>query len=163
ISCPDPSRLEHGSVEPMLGEYLVGNSTSYTCFEGYQLRGSPTRTCQPNGKWSGETPICDNGSEHCPNPGTPPGSRRTGDRFGIDDKVTYWCDRGLFMFGSAQRVCQENHEWTGTEPACYCECHPHRMPSLINIYHSKSAQKRCSFPMVIHTYYAFTLVYHSMP
>ncbi|XP_058866735.1 complement factor B-like isoform X2 [Acipenser ruthenus] len=119
ISCPDPSRLEHGSVEPMLGEYLVGNSTSYTCFEGYQLRGSPTRTCQPNGKWSGETPICDNGSEHCPNPGTPPGSRRTGDRFGIDDKVTYWCDRGLFMFGSAKRVCQENHEWTGTEPACY--------------------------------------------
>ncbi|MGH0166406.1 UNVERIFIED_CONTAM: hypothetical protein FKN15_070322 [Acipenser sinensis] len=63
INCPDPSRLEHGSVEPMLGEYLVGNSTSYTCFEGYQLRGSPTRTCQPNGKWSGETPICDNGCD----------------------------------------------------------------------------------------------------
>ncbi|XP_058866704.1 complement factor B-like [Acipenser ruthenus] len=119
ISCPDPSRLEHGSMEPMLREYLVGNITSYSCFEGYQLRGSPTRTCQPNGKWNGENPICDNGSEHCPNPGTPPGSRRTGDRFGIDDKVTYRCDRGLFMFGSAKRECQENHEWTGTEPACY--------------------------------------------
>ncbi|XP_041091256.1 complement factor B-like [Polyodon spathula] len=119
ITCPDPSRLEHGSVEPMLGEYLVGNSTSYSCFEGYQLQGSPTRICQPNGKWSGENPICDNGSEYCPNPGTPPGSRKTGNRFGIDDKVTYRCDRGLFMFGSAQRVCQENHEWTGTEPACY--------------------------------------------
>ncbi|KAK6470064.1 complement factor B-like [Huso huso] len=119
ITCPDPSRLEHGSVKPMLGEYLVGNSISHTCFEGYQLRGSPTRTCQPNGKWSGETPICDNGLEYCPNPGIPPGSRRTGDWFGIDDKVTYRCDTGLFMFGSAERVCEKNHEWTGTEPACY--------------------------------------------
>ncbi|KAK1151752.1 complement factor B-like [Acipenser oxyrinchus oxyrinchus] len=119
IICPDPTGFKDGEVKPRLGEYYEGSNTSYSCFEGYKLRGSPTRTCQPNGKWSGDTPICDNGYDYCPNPGTPPGSHRNGERFGIDDKVTYQCDTGLFMFGSAERVCQENHEWTGTEPACY--------------------------------------------
>ncbi|KPP78823.1 complement factor B-like [Scleropages formosus] len=57
----------------------------------------------------------------CPDPGIPAGSRRTGRHFDIDDKVAYRCDNGLILIGSAERVCQESGEWTGIEPACYCE------------------------------------------
>ncbi|KAI1902611.1 hypothetical protein AGOR_G00017710 [Albula goreensis] len=100
-------------------KYYVGNETTYECSDGYKLWGSKTRVCQPNGKWSGSTPICDSGSGHCPDPGIPPGGRRTGHYFGIDDKVTYRCDQGLTLTGSKVRVCQESGEWTGAQPACY--------------------------------------------
>ncbi|KAJ8348310.1 hypothetical protein SKAU_G00268990 [Synaphobranchus kaupii] len=46
-------------------------------------------------------------------------SRRTGHHFQIDDTVTYRCDQGLTLVGSKERVCQENGDWTGAEPACY--------------------------------------------
>ncbi|XP_066543274.1 complement factor B isoform X2 [Amia ocellicauda] len=119
VTCPDPSVLRHGSVTPSQTQYFVHNVTHYQCYEGYQFRGNASRTCQSNGKWSGDTPICDSGTDHCPDPGVPPGTRRTGDRFGIDDKVSYRCDRGLILVGSSERMCLENQQWTGAEPACY--------------------------------------------
>ncbi|XP_072562972.1 complement factor B-like [Paramormyrops kingsleyae] len=119
VTCPDPSNFEQGSVSPNQMQYFVNNVTTYKCFDGYTFFGSASRTCQTNGKWNGSTPICDHSSGHCPDPGIPPGARRTGHHFGIDDKVTYRCDQGLILVGSEERVCQESSEWSGTEPACY--------------------------------------------
>ncbi|KAG9338212.1 hypothetical protein JZ751_026965 [Albula glossodonta] len=119
VTCPDPNVFENGMVHPNALKYYVGNETTYECSDGYKLWGSKTRVCQLNGKWSGSTPICDSGSGHCPDPGIPPGGRRTGHYFGIDDKVTYRCDQGLTLTGSKERVCQESGEWTGAQPACY--------------------------------------------
>ena len=36
----------------------VGSSAIYTCVSGYQLVGASNRVCQPDGKWSGEKPVC---------------------------------------------------------------------------------------------------------
>ncbi|XP_036380477.1 complement factor B-like [Megalops cyprinoides] len=119
VTCVDPFVLENGAVLPTQTEYYVYNVTTYECFDGYNLLGSKSRICQSNGKWNGSTPICDRGSDHCQNPGIPPGARRTGDYFGIDDTVTYRCNQGLTLLGSKERVCQESKEWTGIEPACY--------------------------------------------
>ncbi|XP_054899958.1 complement factor B-like [Poeciliopsis prolifica] len=120
VECPDPNVLENGDVFPLEVQYFVGNETSYECYSGYTLRGSSKRICLPNGKWSGSTPICsrDSGSA-CPDPGIPPGASRAGNMFEIDDKVTYICNGELFLVGSKERVCLENGQWTGTEPACY--------------------------------------------
>ena len=30
----------------------------FTCDEGYKLKGSPVRTCQSNGEWSGKDTKC---------------------------------------------------------------------------------------------------------
>ncbi|XP_023198583.1 complement factor B-like [Xiphophorus maculatus] len=120
VECPDPNVMENGNVSPPEVQYFVGNETSYECYSGYTLRGSSKRICLPNGKWSGSTPICsrDSGSA-CPDPGVPPGASRAGNMFGIDDKVRYTCNGELFLVGSKERVCLENGQWTGTEPACY--------------------------------------------
>ncbi|KAM9499320.1 complement factor B-like isoform 1-T1 [Salvelinus alpinus] len=122
VECPNPLVLESGSVFPLQKQYFVNNKTTYECYSGYTLRGSSSRVCQPNGKWSGGTPICrsdSGGIERCADPGIPAGARRFGSSFGIDDKVTYRCDEGLHLLGSKERVCQENGQWTGTEPKCY--------------------------------------------
>ncbi|XP_077361198.1 complement factor B-like [Festucalex cinctus] len=120
VECPNPFVLMHGSVYPPQEKYFVDNETTYQCYSGYKLRGSASRVCLPNGKWSGPTPICsrDSGSD-CSDPGIPAGALRTGNSFGLDDKVKYSCGSNLFLVGSSERVCLENGQWTGTEPACY--------------------------------------------
>ncbi|KAF7643002.1 hypothetical protein LDENG_00246680, partial [Lucifuga dentata] len=120
VECPDPNVLEYGDVSPPQEKYYVYNETTYECNSGYTLRGSSTRVCLPNGKWSGSTPICsrDTGN-HCADPGIPPGASRIGNTFHIDDTVKYSCNGKLYLVGSSVRVCQENSHWTGTEPACY--------------------------------------------
>ncbi|XP_077597411.1 complement factor B-like [Stigmatopora nigra] len=120
VECPNPFVLMHGSVNPPQEKYFVDNETTYECYSGYTLRGSDRRVCLPNGKWSGSTPICsrDSGSD-CADPGIPAGALRTGNSFGLDDKVKYSCNGNMFLVGSPERVCLENGQWTGIEPACY--------------------------------------------
>uniref|UniRef100_A0A2K6SNA0 Complement C2 n=1 Tax=Saimiri boliviensis boliviensis TaxID=39432 RepID=A0A2K6SNA0_SAIBB len=55
---------------------------------------------------------------HCPDPGISLGAVRTGSRFGLGDKVTYRCSSNLVLTGSAERECQSNGVWSGTEPIC---------------------------------------------
>ncbi|KAI3373651.1 hypothetical protein L3Q82_022242 [Scortum barcoo] len=120
VECPDPNVLEYGNVSPPQEKYFVDNETTYECHSGYTLRGSSRRVCLPNGKWSGSTPICSRDTMgDCADPGIPAGASRAGNIFGIDDKVTYTCNGNLFLVGSSVRVCQENGQWTGKEPACY--------------------------------------------
>lgn len=59
--------------------------------------------------------------DHCADPGVPAGASRSGTSFGIGDRVRYYCSNKLFLMGSDERVCQENGQWTGIEPSCYCK------------------------------------------
>ncbi|XP_072517770.1 complement factor B-like [Salminus brasiliensis] len=121
ITCPNPNVLTNGVVNPYQVLYHVNDMITYRCYTDYTLRGSSTRVCQLNGKWSGSTPICSIDSDHCPDPGTPPGAGRTGHIFNIDDKVTYRCDNKLKLLGSKVRVCQDDGQWSGQEPECYAD------------------------------------------
>uniref|UniRef100_A0A7N5K3Y8 Complement C2 n=3 Tax=Ailuropoda melanoleuca TaxID=9646 RepID=A0A7N5K3Y8_AILME len=118
VRCPAPVSFENGMFTPRLGSHPVGGNLSFQCEDGLTLRGSPVRQCRPNGMWDGETAVCDNGAGHCPNPGISVGAVRTGSRFGLGDKVSYRCSSNLVLTGSAERECQSNGAWSGTEPIC---------------------------------------------
>uniref|UniRef100_A0A8C1P8V7 C3/C5 convertase n=1 Tax=Cyprinus carpio TaxID=7962 RepID=A0A8C1P8V7_CYPCA len=60
-------------------------------------------------------------ADHCPDPGVPPGSSRTGNMFNLGDKVTYRCESPLTLIGSKVRVCLDGGQWSGTEPQCYAD------------------------------------------
>ncbi|XP_051533069.1 complement factor B-like [Myxocyprinus asiaticus] len=119
VTCPDPRSFQNGEVIPIKGRYFVNDTINYACNSDYTLRGSASRVCKPNGKWSGKTAICGRDSDYCPDPGIPPGTRRTNHIFNIDDDVTYECDKPLVLIGSTKRVCQDGGHWSGTEPECY--------------------------------------------
>ncbi|KAI4887855.1 hypothetical protein NFI96_001662 [Prochilodus magdalenae] len=121
VTCPNPNVLTNGVVEPYKPQYYVNDTTTYRCHSDYTFRGSSQRVCQINGKWSGNTPICSRDSDHCHDPGTPPGASRTGHIFNIDDKVTYRCDNKLKLLGSKVRVCLDGGLWSGREPECYAD------------------------------------------
>ncbi|XP_030053181.1 complement factor B isoform X1 [Microcaecilia unicolor] len=118
VTCPTPVQFEHGSYHPRQQYFYNGSVLTFECYEGYILQGSVNRTCLPNGKWSGQTTICDDGSGHCKNPGTPIGAIKFGTQYRIEDKVNYQCQNRLVMFGSSERECLESKEWSGTEPTC---------------------------------------------
>uniref|UniRef100_A0A3Q3X8V1 C3/C5 convertase n=1 Tax=Mola mola TaxID=94237 RepID=A0A3Q3X8V1_MOLML len=120
VECPDPNVLEYGNVSPPQEKYFVDNETTYECYAGYTHRGSSRRVCLPNGKWSGlENILSHDSRDDCADPGIPPGAIRTGNIFGVGDTVKYSCNRKLFLMGSSERMCLENGQWTGIEPACY--------------------------------------------
>ncbi|XP_063794198.1 complement C2-like [Pseudophryne corroboree] len=117
MRCPDPLVFENGGFHPR-GPYLVGTNITFMCNDGYIPRGSMKRTCKINGKWSGETAVCDDGAGHCPDPGTPPGAVKTGVRYDVDESISYRCASGLSLMGSAKRSCLESRRWSGTEVSC---------------------------------------------
>uniref|UniRef100_A0A8C6DUL8 Complement C2 n=1 Tax=Moschus moschiferus TaxID=68415 RepID=A0A8C6DUL8_MOSMO len=118
VRCPAPVSFENGVYIPRLGSHPVGGNLSFECEDGFTLRGSAVRQCRPNGMWDGETAVCDNGASHCPNPGISVGAVRTGSRFGLGDKVKYRCSSNLVLTGSAERECQDDGVWSGTEAIC---------------------------------------------
>ncbi|XP_029561306.1 complement factor B isoform X4 [Salmo trutta] len=141
MTCPDPSVLRNGEVSPVLLQYVVGNQTTYECHDGYAFAGSASRVCKSNGKWSGDTPICDHGSGHCRDPGVPPGAKRNGNMLDIGDRVTYECSLGLMLLGSKERICLEGGDWSGTEPVCYSK-HYYDTPEEVSKYFSTSLENR---------------------
>ncbi|KAI5939246.1 complement factor B [Manis javanica] len=118
IRCPRPQDFENGEYWPRAPYYNLSDEITFHCYDGYTLRGSANRTCQENGRWDGQTAICDDGAGYCPNPGIPIGTRKVGNQYRLEDRVTYYCSRGLTLRGSQQRTCQEGGSWSGTEPSC---------------------------------------------
>ncbi|KAG7266696.1 hypothetical protein CRUP_037263 [Coryphaenoides rupestris] len=111
--------MEMKGVLPAEHRYFATNKTTYKCDSGYRLRGSVNRFCLANGKWNGSTPICSPHND-CQDPGIPAGSFRSGETFNIDYEVIYSCNHDLmYLVGSKVRRCQENGQWTGTEPSCF--------------------------------------------
>ncbi|KAG6920327.1 complement factor B, partial [Chelydra serpentina] len=107
IQCPGPLEFENGHFHPRQPRYNISQTLTFECFEGYTLRGPHNRTCLPNGKWSRGTAICDDGEGQCPDPGVPIGAMKDGQHYRVEDRVRYRCGRGLVMFGSKERTCQE--------------------------------------------------------
>ena len=62
IQCDALSDPDNGAVS--VTGTGVGDTATYTCDDGYELVGSSTRTCQPNGEWSGSPPTCEGIPKH---------------------------------------------------------------------------------------------------
>nr|AIA08677.1 complement factor B/C2 [Miichthys miiuy] len=118
VLCPAQLQLDHGDFWPREQWLRVGETQSFSCQEGFTLYGSAQRNCTVSGGWTGTTPVCDNHADDCDDPGIPPGAQRSAGRFYRGEKVTYWCQAGLDLLGSAERVCMSNREWSGSTPRC---------------------------------------------
>ncbi|XP_047449391.1 complement C2 [Mugil cephalus] len=116
--CPAQLQLDHGEFWPRNQWFHVGTTQSFSCQEGFTLYGSAERNCTLTGEWTGDTPVCVSHDDDCDDPGIPPGALRSANRFHTGEKVTYRCQAGLALLGSAERFCLENKEWSGSAPRC---------------------------------------------
>ncbi len=62
IVCNELSAIENGMIsyspDSEGPEYDLDTMATYTCSDGYMLIGSPERTCESSGNFSGMPPVC---------------------------------------------------------------------------------------------------------
>jgi hypothetical protein len=113
--CHAPPALVNGLVSAPVT--TLGGVATYGCNPGYALVGSPTRTCQANGTWSGTPPTCV--SVAC---GVPPAIANgsvvaTAVTYG--STATYTCSTGYsFSTATTTRTCQADGTWSTPVPVC---------------------------------------------
>jgi len=113
--CGDPGLPDWGSREGDSFEY--GDSVSYSCDVGYQMRGAKTITCTHRGEWNYAPPYCV--CNECPRLAQPPdGYIVSTDSNSYLSLVEYVCYPGFEVVGEATRTCLASGKWSGDAPRC---------------------------------------------
>ncbi|XP_078616505.1 sushi, von Willebrand factor type A, EGF and pentraxin domain-containing protein 1-like isoform X5 [Branchiostoma floridae x Branchiostoma japonicum] len=104
--CGMPKQLKNGA---RLGS---GHSVEYYCNEGYAMvAGDGERTCQLNGVWSGEQPVCKKAD--CPQLPKREGSVRVlGSQLIAGSMVRFVCPPEYELHGPATSTCRANGQWS---------------------------------------------------
>jgi hypothetical protein len=113
-NCPALAAPAGGTVSAQT--LTFGSNATYACSTGYAISGDSTRTCQPDGSWSGAAPTCtvkNCGALTSPTNGTVSIPSTT---YGAT--ATYACSTGYTLSGSVTRTCQDTATWSGTAPTC---------------------------------------------
>ncbi|XP_078664120.1 complement receptor type 1-like [Branchiostoma floridae x Branchiostoma belcheri] len=115
--CPDLVAPTDGTL---VGSTFFESIMKFTCHSGYDLIGAPNVTCLDTATWSDDVPICS--PVLCPNLTAPVHGNMT-DGQSYQDVVTFACDIGHDLFGSAVTTCQADRTWSHPVPTCpYGEC-----------------------------------------
>ncbi|XP_058127402.1 sushi, von Willebrand factor type A, EGF and pentraxin domain-containing protein 1 [Anopheles ziemanni] len=100
------------------GTRKVGVLAEFSCSKGRYMVGNGTRTCLPNGQWSGRNPVCklidcgrpadiENGRVIVVNESTVYGG-----------SAEYHCVPHYNRIGPYLRKCMDDGKWSGEEPRC---------------------------------------------
>lgn len=124
LSCPWPMAIDNAETNLTQESSMFGDLMEVTCKPGFRTANGQevaVSRCQGDGKWSFTAPCDDalNSSAIC-NPPLEIGNGYHDDGpYAIGKKVHYWCDYGYQLEGAETLLCQENHEWSHTAPACH--------------------------------------------
>lgn len=113
-NCPALAGPTGGTVDAPLLTY--GATATYACNTGNKMIGTATRSCQPDGSWSGTAPTC--AAVDCGTPKALPNGTATGTATTYNSVVTYACNAGYNFSGSTSSTCQASGMWSGTAPSC---------------------------------------------
>ena len=143
LTCPEPTVGPNVMLASTNGLQGWGRKLVYECASGYSLSDNMARrvrTCEMDGSWSGEAPICLGKStatlspftvsfppfflvEQCQAP--PPVEHAyiapSKSMHNQGSTVHYTCQVGYTLEGSDQRTCGSNGVWTDEEPSCVCQ------------------------------------------
>ncbi|XP_078468411.1 sushi, von Willebrand factor type A, EGF and pentraxin domain-containing protein 1-like isoform X2 [Lampetra planeri] len=115
-NCGFPGESEHGYWD---GEaFTFGKDVRFVCNDGYVIAGRQDyRTCQADGTWSHEVPVCE--PIKCDTPEEVENGRVSfPSELDYDSIVTYHCNQGFSLIGNKIRRCNEKGVWSDSAPAC---------------------------------------------
>jgi hypothetical protein len=134
--CPDASNPANGVVSQS------GNSESdtatFVCNDEYELVGSPVLTCQNDGTWDDNPPVCKltiTDLDVCQPVAEPHNGSVTLSGFGTGDTAVYSCDEGFGLVGQSTRFCTSDSTWCGEAPVCrsLCPTSPSIPENVVNV------------------------------
>ncbi|GAB6031334.1 hypothetical protein CHUAL_009120 [Chamberlinius hualienensis] len=136
---PECELITCGQPDVRPGSYVVADGfvlnavVEYFCDPGHVMEGSSNRTCQENGRWSGEAPRCR--FIECGH--VQPVLHGQVDYINftthLNSIVSYSCIPGYQLSGNGTRICESPGKWSGSTPFCEeirCK-EPHRPPNSV--------------------------------
>ena len=114
VNCGNPGAPVNGYTNGSVFTYQ--SIVQYYCNEGYQLSGGSSAQCTANGDWNITLPNCT--LVNCGDPGIPDNGTRIGDNFYYNSTVTYSCNNGYNLTGTAALTCLSSGTWSALIPTC---------------------------------------------
>lgn len=110
VECP-PVRIAFGSAST--SQRTFGTNVTFSCQDGYKVRGLRELTCMASGRWSGSFPTCTKIT--CPLPRLLENGRF---RLVNDTYLRYQCNNGYRLEGSEEAFCSLEEQWEPDLPVC---------------------------------------------
>ncbi|XP_051803554.1 complement factor H-like [Acanthochromis polyacanthus] len=119
-SCGHPGDAQFADFHLEEGDdFVFGSKVVYTCHKGYQMVSrTKFRRCMAEG-WDGVVPVCE--AQQCPVIHVGSNVQVIGDpeEANYGNVVRFRCKSSSEVLeGSAEMYCDENGQWSGTEPKC---------------------------------------------
>ena len=114
VNCGDPGAPVNGYTNGSVFTYQ--SIVQYYCNEGYQLSGGSSAQCTATGDWNVTLPNCT--LVNCADPGIPANGVRNGDNFYYNSTITYSCNNGYNLTGTATLTCLSDGTWSSPMPTC---------------------------------------------
>ncbi|XP_010019535.1 PREDICTED: complement receptor type 1-like, partial [Nestor notabilis] len=120
ITCTSPSIQDGEVAEGQSTVYHPGANVTFQCHSGYVLWGSREAKCQPDGRWVPAVPIC-KPARYCSKPadiahGSLSGPAKT--FFTPGTSISYICEAGFSLIGTATMYCTQAGAWSHHPPLC---------------------------------------------
>lgn len=125
--CARPKSPDYGSIINPKSHYCPGNSLSYQCRKGYEMKGYANAKCQHNSNWDNKPPTC---IKKC-KVSTPPRngyyvrSARPKTTYSVNEYVTVRCNTGYC--GGGNMYCR-HHGWDDSV-SCHHGCRARDPPA----------------------------------
>jgi predicted Ser/Thr protein kinase len=119
ITCGSPVNPPYSSSNRKPISYY-GEVVTYTCLEGFSLRGDSKLTCSENGQWSGFVPHCDVKNCTAPNVLENGNHTRVSGNYNNGSVVTFFCNAGFNIQGSISARCFRG-QWIYLQQPPNCE------------------------------------------
>ncbi|XP_076997754.1 sushi, von Willebrand factor type A, EGF and pentraxin domain-containing protein 1 isoform X2 [Tamandua tetradactyla] len=121
VRCASPPQVANALVDGL--DYSFGKEVVFSCQEGYVLYGAAKLTCQSDGKWDAEVPLCK--PVYCGPPEELTHGFPNGFSFYHGRHIQYQCFPSYKLQGNPSRRCLSNGSWSGSTPSCLpCRCSP---------------------------------------
>ncbi|XP_065554657.1 complement receptor type 2-like isoform X1 [Lathamus discolor] len=120
VKCQPPPSIVNGEHSGhFLDTFHVGTLVRYRCKRGFSLIGNKSVHCTTSGVWSHPPPRCK--ARSCSKPadiahGSLSGPART--LFTPGTSVSYICEAGFSLIGSASMYCTQSGAWSHHPPLC---------------------------------------------
>ncbi|CAL4133700.1 unnamed protein product [Meganyctiphanes norvegica] len=120
-NCPIPEVLENGQT--IGSNYTYKSILSYACIAGFKLEGIDSRTCESNGMWSAEMPVCI--EIFCSLPSEVSNGVMDYNSLKVGSTARYTCLEGFRMEGLSVLNCLDDGDWDASVPSCVqVDCGP---------------------------------------
>ncbi|KFM70320.1 E-selectin, partial [Stegodyphus mimosarum] len=116
VTCDVPRNPKNGRA--IYNSINYEAEVTYECNEGYYLSNQQRRFCSADGTWNGTDPVCSDNL--CSFPRAPENGffNLMSAKPEVGSTVTYSCNDGFKLEGSATSECTETRRWTSSIPRC---------------------------------------------